>query len=154
MLYFAYGSNMNWEQMRARCPSARFVGIAVLTGHKLAFTRKSLRRGCGVADAVREEHKMIWGVVYKVDDPEVAKLDLSEGYRPGREKNSYWRRECLVLLDGDEQRRLTVFSYFGEPQPNPPPPNSEYKELIVTGARYWRLPNAYIAALEAIEAAG
>jgi hypothetical protein len=28
MLYFAYGSNMNWDQMRERCPSARFEFVA------------------------------------------------------------------------------------------------------------------------------
>jgi hypothetical protein len=41
MLYFAYGSNMNWQQMQDRCPSARFFGVALLPDHKLAFTRES-----------------------------------------------------------------------------------------------------------------
>lgn len=40
MLYFAYGSNMNWDRMKDRCSSACFVGIATLEGYKLAFTRK------------------------------------------------------------------------------------------------------------------
>jgi hypothetical protein len=154
MLYFAYGSNMNWQQMRGRCPSARFVGVALLADHKLAFTRKSVNRGCGVADAVRERGRKIWGVVYKIADLDVGKLDMSEGYRPGREKNSYWRRECLVLLNGDEQRPLTACSYFGDPQPNPPPPNSEYKQLIVSGARHRHLPEDYVRDLEAIEVSG
>lgn len=154
MLYFAYGSNMNWRQMRERCPSTRFVGVALLADHKLAFTRKSVNRGCGVADAVREEGRKIWGVVYEIDDLDVGKLDLSEGYRPGREKNSYWRRECLVLHDGDEQRPLTVSSYFGDPQGNPPLPNSEYRQLIVSGARHWHFPEEYVRDLEAIEVSG
>jgi gamma-glutamylcyclotransferase len=154
MLYFAYGSNLNWQQMQGRCPSARFVGVALFADHKLAFTRESVNRGCGVADAVRERGWKIWGVVYEIDDLDVGKLDVSEGYRPGREKNSYWRRECLVLLDGDEQRPLTVCSYFGDSQSNPPLPNSEYKQLIVSGARHWRLPEEYVRDLEAIEVAG
>jgi hypothetical protein len=154
MLYFGYGSNMNWEQMRGRCPSASFVGAAVLGDHKLAFTRKSVTRGCGVADAVRAEHGKLWGVVYEISDRDIGKLDQSEGYRPGRDKNSYWRRECFVLLGGDKQRPLTVVSYFAEPEPNPPLPNSEYKELIVSGARHWHLPTDYIASLETIETAG
>ena len=68
MLYFAYGSNMNWQQMRERCPSARFVGVALLSEHKLAFTRKSKKRGCGVADAVLEGGRKVWGVIYEIDD--------------------------------------------------------------------------------------
>lgn len=154
MLYFAYGSNMNWQQMRERCSSARFVGIAFLPDHKLAFTRKSVKRGCGVADAVGEDGRKIWGAVYEIDDLDVGKLDVSEGYRPGREKNSYWRRECLVLLDGDQQRPLTASSYFGDPQLDPPLPNGEYKQMIVSGARHWHLPEEYVRDLEAIEVSG
>ena len=52
MLYVAYGSNMDWEQMRARCPTARFVGIAELRDHELVFPRKSKKRRCGVASAL------------------------------------------------------------------------------------------------------
>jgi len=55
MLYFAYGSNLDFAQMRDRCPSALFVAIAKLPDHRLAFTRKSIKRACGVADAVPEE---------------------------------------------------------------------------------------------------
>jgi hypothetical protein len=49
------------------------------------------------------------------------------------------------------QRPLTVFTYFGEPQLVPPDPNAEYKTLIVSGARYWNLPDDYIRDLETIE---
>lgn len=148
MLYFAYGSNMNWRQIIERCPSVRFVGIALLPDHKLAFTRKSIKRGCGVADAVPEHDQKMWGVVYEINDLDVGKLDASEGYRPGRLKNSYFRRECMVLLDGDDQQPLAVFTYFGDPQPNPPLPNIEYKNLILSGARHWHLPAEYARQLE------
>ena len=30
MFYFAYGSNMDWDQMKQRCPSAHFLGVAEL----------------------------------------------------------------------------------------------------------------------------
>jgi hypothetical protein len=55
---------MNWQQMVERCSSARFVGTALLPNHRLAFTRKSIRRSCGVADAVLDRGRNIWGVVY------------------------------------------------------------------------------------------
>jgi gamma-glutamylcyclotransferase (GGCT)/AIG2-like uncharacterized protein YtfP len=154
MFYFAYGSNMDWNQMRERCPSSRFVGIAVLRDHKLAFTRKSVTRGCGVADVVAEDGVQVWGVVYEIADLDLGKLDVSEGFRPGRDKNSYYRRECLVFLDGEEQRPVTVSAYFADPQPNPPLPNAAYKNLIVTGGRYWHLPDEYIRELERIEVSG
>ena len=40
--YFAYGSNLNFEQMAYRCPEATAVGIAKLDGYELAFRRGSL----------------------------------------------------------------------------------------------------------------
>ena len=125
MLYFAYG----WRQMQDRCPSARFFGVALLLDHKLAFTRKSIKRGCGVADILATQGQNVWGVVYEIDARDIATLDASEGYKLGRKKNSYFRRECVVLLDGNDQQQLTAFTYFADPIPNPPLPNIEYKNL-------------------------
>lgn len=154
MLYFAYGSNMDWTQMSQRCPSTEYVGLALLPHHRLAFTRRSRNRGCGVADAVRSPNGILWGVVYRILEVEIEVLDRAEGYRPGRSKNSYWRRECTVLADGDEARQIEGFSYFGDPESDPPLPNQAYKDLLLFGARYWRLPEAYIVELEAIEVDG
>ena len=46
-LYFAYGSNINLEQMACRCPAAEVVGSAVLDGYELLF--RGNRSGYGVA---------------------------------------------------------------------------------------------------------
>ena len=151
MLYFAYGSNMDESQMVERCPSARFVGVATLPDHRLAFTRKSVKRGCGVADAVKAPEHKLWGVVYELSDADLPMLDTAEGYGPGRTRNSYWRRECTVFLDGDADRPRPVWTYFAEVQPNPPRPNQAYKNLILSGAR-GRLPPEYVTELEHINA--
>ena len=154
MLYFAYGSNMDWGQMRERCPSVRFIGVAKLPDHRLAFTRRSVKRDCGAADAVCQLGRAMWGVVFEIPDLEVGALDQSEGYLPGRDKNSYWRRECMVFLDSDEKRPLKVATYFAEPQKDPPLPNQDYKNLILAGARHWQLPPNYINELEGIAVSG
>ena len=38
-LYFAYGSNLNLDQMARRCPDAEPVGRVRLDGYRLAFRR-------------------------------------------------------------------------------------------------------------------
>ncbi len=154
MLTFAYGSNMNWNQMRERCSSSRFLGIAALLDYELAFTRKSVKRGCGVVDVVSEVGTQVWGVVYEISDFDVAKLDTMEGFRLGRVKNSYCRRECLVFLNGEDQRPLKASVYFGDLQPNQPRPNVAYKNLILVGARHWHLPEEFSHELEQIEVSG
>lgn len=137
--------------MTDRCPSARFVAIARLPDHRLAFTRMSRKRKCGVADAVQCGGSEVWGAIYEIPEAEVRALDASEGYQPDREKNSYWRRECVVLEDGTAGKARKVQTYFATPERNPPLPNQEYKDCILAGARRWSLPHAYIADLERIE---
>ena len=36
-LYVAYGSNLNMEQMKQRCPGAQFVGTGVVENYELQF---------------------------------------------------------------------------------------------------------------------
>lgn len=152
MLYFAYGSNMDFIQMKERCPSARFVGVAMLRDYRLAFTRKSLKRNFGVADAVADAGHSIWGVVYKVDDRDIGGLDSSEGYSPRRGENAYRREERRVFLEGDSAKPLAVAVYFATPDSNPTLPNQAYKDQILAGARWWHLPEDYVRqGLETIE---
>jgi len=92
----------------------------------------------------------LWGAIYDISDADVEQLDKSEGYFPGRQKNSYWRRECTVLV-GTQEQALTVATYFADPELNAPLPNQRYKDLIVQGARHWCLPSDYLAELEGIE---
>jgi len=151
MFCFAYASNMDWDQMKRRSPSARFVGVAVLRDHRLAFTRRSEQRKCGVADAVPADGKSLWGVVYQIDEREVGQLDASEGCRPGQAEPSYRRDERHVFLDDNDERPLAVHVYFAEQQNGPPPPSAAYKQLILSGARHWHLPDGYVRELETIE---
>lgn len=139
--------------MKTRYPSATFVSRAKLKDHRLAFTRKSTRRGCGSADAVAKQGRDIWGVVYEIDERAVGSLDEAEGFFPGRAQNAYTRQERHVYEDGDEQKPLLVSLYFAKKQNKPPLPNAKYKRLIVEGAKYWHLPEEYIHQLEQIEVA-
>jgi len=141
--------------MKERCPSAQFVCRAKLPSHRLAFTRKSDRRGCGVADILRDEMNDVWGVVYDLLENELEELDKDEDFRPGRpdDQNDYTRENCHVWHEGDAKRLILVAIYRGHPQPNPPLPNCNYKNLIVAGARHWELPADYIRELEAIQTA-
>ena len=47
--YFAYGSNLNFEQMAYRCPEATVVGTAKLNGYELAFDTAGYLSGLGAA---------------------------------------------------------------------------------------------------------
>jgi len=151
MLYFAYGSNLNWEKTKGIIPSSIFYGKAKLENYRLDFTRESINWGCGVADIV-EDNKDVWGVIYQFDEKDLGRLDKCEGYNPNRVKNAYRRIEKMVYLEGKKDQPMTAHTYevidkeFGKHKPN-----KEYKNRIVTGAKYRKLPKEYIKFLENIE---
>ena len=76
--YFAYGSNLDVEQMKIRCPDSELVGESVLNGYKLAFTAESKMWGGGVADIVVNNGSEVWGVLYKISDNDLTNLDRYE----------------------------------------------------------------------------
>lgn len=150
MLYFAYGSNMDWPTMTAgdRCPSAQFLLRAKLPEYMLAFTRTSTKRRCGVADILPKPGGVVWGVVYHIDEGEREKLDKAEGVHV----NAYRPLDLMVLTEGDGERRLRVRSYEVCTKENPhPKPSADYKSLLVSGATRWRLPSDYVEQLNRIE---
>ena len=77
--YFAYGSNMADDVMSTRCPTHRVIGVAELRDHQLAFRRRSIRTGTGVADVMPAPGRSVWGVLYELDDSEFPALDAKEG---------------------------------------------------------------------------
>ena len=60
-LYFAYGSNMNLNQMAFRCPDAEVVESVRLEGYRLAFRTNG--GGNGVATILPEEGSYVDGVL-------------------------------------------------------------------------------------------
>ena len=155
MYYFAYGSMMHFDEMRLRCPSAQFVAVAMLPDHALKFTRRSVKRGCGVADAVQQQGDEVWGVVYDIAETDLERLDKGEGFKPNRPlaANAYVREQRAIYRDGKSEQRIDAWIYFANREPNPPRPNAAYKQLLVDGAKQWSLPGTYQALLEKIDIA-
>ena len=58
-LYFAYGSNINLDQMAYRCPDAKVVGPVTLEGWELLF------RGSGVATIGPKEGSTVHGLLWR-----------------------------------------------------------------------------------------
>jgi len=158
-LYFAYGSNLDWEQMKQRCSSVSFVCKAKLPKFKIAFTKWSKDRECWVADIIEDELSAVWGVVYNVNELDIGRLDKSEGYNPNKPGDGYRRVEIRVYEDGDEGNEekkyigkpLTVFTYVVFKKELKKRTVEKYKQQIIIGAKYWHLPPEYIEMLKKIE---
>ena len=85
-LYFAYGSNINLDQMRYRCPDATVYGQAVLDNYDLRF------RGSGVATVEPKEGASLEGKGFEFSK-RMLKEDLRWHFR------RYGRDGNVILID-------------------------------------------------------
>ena len=77
-LYFAYGSNMNLEQMAFRCPGAQVVDTVRLEGYRLAFRTNG--GGRGVATILPDPQSHVDGVLWRISAQDERNLDYYEGW--------------------------------------------------------------------------
>lgn len=80
ILYFAYGSNLDIEQMESRCPSSHVKTKGRLRDYRLDFRRYSTGWRGGVADVVKDDGGEVWGIVYELTRADLKQLDAYEGY--------------------------------------------------------------------------
>lgn len=75
--YLAYGSNMNLEQMKKRCPTAELVGRCWLYGYRLRFRGPNL----GAVATIEEDDSAKTPVLlWKLQPEDEQALDLYEGF--------------------------------------------------------------------------
>ena len=86
--YFAYGSNLNFDQMVYRCPEATAVGIAKLNGYELAFRR-------GYLTILPKEDASVEGLIWSITDHDESQLDCYEGYP------TFYDKETVTVTDAD-----------------------------------------------------
>ena len=104
VIVFAYGSNLDENQMRSRCASARVETRAVLPNHALAFGGFSHRWGGAVASVIPEPGARVEGLLYGIRPSDLAVLDRYEG-----SPFAYERLTKLVTDERGRRRRAQVY---------------------------------------------
>jgi len=117
-LYFAYGSNMDMQQMNTRCPSAKFVGISNIKNFDYYIDDR------GVASLRPKVGATAYGILWDIRDPDDwRRLDFYEGVR-----HDYYRRHYIQDEDlaGDQSCAIYISTTAttGNPRPG-------YQEKIV-----------------------
>ena len=125
MYYAAYGSNLNVEQMKYRCPGAKIIGTAVIKNYRLMF-KGSLtgsyltiepEKGCEVPVAI-----------WKVTDADIVSLNRYEGFPDFYYKKSF----NLYCSDG---HRHKVFAYIMHEERKLGVPSLYYLNTCLSGYR-------------------
>ena len=105
--YIAYGGNLNVQQMRMRCPSARIIGTSVLEDHKLLF--KGSKTGSYLTVEKKPGSSVPVGV-WEVTPADEKTLDRYEGF-----PNFYYKKELTLPVKGirtGKIRKRRVFVYI------------------------------------------
>ena len=102
--YFAYGSNLDLEQMEERCPEAELVGPGVLHDYTLAFGGHSPHWEGAPATIFPQEDRHVPGLVYRLPFTELRMLDFYEGH-----PNRYERRQRSIEHPAGHTRDAHVY---------------------------------------------
>lgn len=123
---FAYGSNINPEQMRRRCPSAVFERVFVVQDFRLSFCGFSRVWGGGVANVEPHKGSRVYGVIWLVSQDDLQKLDRFEG------APFCYARVTAIAKGG-------TFEVYVKHNTTPCEPSTAYVATILDGYRHFRL---------------
>ena len=127
-LYFAYGSNINLDQMDYRCPNATVIGPVTLENYELLF------RGSGVATSGPKEGSTVHGLLWQLTPDCERSLDRYEGFP------HLYDKEPVTVRDAQGQE-FTVMAYvMTERYRTPAIPPASYYHGIEEGYRQNGLP--------------
>lgn len=135
--YFAYGSCMcpvDLKRSLGESVYAYVMGPATLQGYRLGFFRRSRFRNCGVLDVVRDRHRQVHGVLYRLP------MRLSD--RLDRREEGYCHETIEVECQGirySPVRTYTVIEKLTEEHA----PNDWYLNVVLRGAVTCGLPEHY-----------
>lgn len=94
-LYIAYGSNINLEQMKYRCPHSKVVGTSEIKDYELEFR--------GVATIVPSKGATVPVLIWELDDMDLPTLNRYEGY-----PRLYRQEKMTFELDGKNLYRHSL----------------------------------------------
>ncbi len=128
-LYFAYGSNINLEQMAQRCPDARLAGPVTLENYELRF------RGHGFATVAPRKGGVVHGLLWKLTPQCEQALDLYEGYP------RHYIKESVTVRAADGSPASVMVYIMAEPLCRQPAlPSPYYYRVIQRGFETNGLP--------------
>ncbi|WP_320172406.1 gamma-glutamylcyclotransferase family protein [Maridesulfovibrio sp.] len=145
--YFAYGPNMNPEQIQERCSNPVVIGPARLPGYQMAFFGYSWIWDSGMETVIPAPGKDLWGVIYELGSTDADSLDAWQDIRLNG-TGSYFHSPVVIFSPEGEQYEAVL--YRKDILGTPTPPSREFLEFILQGARIHGLPESYVKTLAEI----
>mgnify|MGYP001418714415 FL=1 len=118
MLYIAYGSNLNWHQMKEeRCPGSKYIQSYILKGYKLIFSHRNPNNKYGHANIEKNINFSVPGAIWNLTKKHESTLDDYEAvnYNPQYYYKEYFRwkgKRVLVYIQKIYTKRKPASSYL------------------------------------------
>ncbi len=139
--YFAYGANVSSTRFRDNHMNFECIGKAKIEGHRLEFCLATNLLGMGYASIGPDANSEVWGVLYRLDEPSLALLDVLEWVHYGYYDRRYF--EASYEVDGRPQGVRAYAYQATNPQPDLIP-STEYIGHIINAAKSLGYPSAYV----------
>lgn len=101
--YIAYGSNLNVQQMKFRCPTARIVGTSVIRNYELLY--KGSKTGSYLT-IEKKKGAVVPVAVWEVTADDEKRLDAYEGF-----PNFYYKENMKITL-AETGKKINAFVYI------------------------------------------
>jgi len=146
-LFFAYGSNMNPEQIAFRCQRPEIFAVAYLPDHKISFHGYNKKWDGGEEGLIYQPGMQLWGVIYKLSFSDMDRLDA---WQDARLNGTGPYFQCPAEVINTQGNLYPVVLYKKDILAEFQLPSEEYLNHIVDGAISHGLPENYINDLKKV----
>jgi gamma-glutamylcyclotransferase (GGCT)/AIG2-like uncharacterized protein YtfP len=143
-VYFAYGSNLDWQNWSEFCARhgadphcMKPIGAALLPDVELVFNYRSVLREGGALNIQPRKGQVVHGVLFEVNDRGWEALDLKESVALG----CYARTPCVAILRNGQTTPVITYVVTPARIENFVAPSREYTEIVRRGLSAHGLPD-------------
>ena len=128
MIYCAYGSNMNIEQMAFRCPDAKVIGTGIVPDYLLMFRGAKARAYANIQPdrSAVKKYDGVPCVLWYISEKDEKSLDRYEGF-----PQFYYKDFVNVVTS--EGKKVKAMAYIMTPGRSLGVPTEEYFNIILEG---------------------
>ena len=155
MYYFAYGSNMDEQDLKEWCekkkrsyPEWKLLGIACLENYALSFNYYSTGRNGGAANLMQCPDSKVYGLLFEIiKDYDLETIREKEGH-----PKYYEETPVTVKYEDKSISNVKTYKVVKEKEKSEQQrPTKYYMNLILNNAHVHGFPTEYIRLLERIE---
>ena len=132
MLYFAYGSNLNHDQMQyLRCGGCKYLRNTFLKNHELSFCHPNKNNVFGYANVFKKKGSKVPGAIWKISKKHEKVLDTYEQFPKAYVKDYFYLNSEKVMFYIMETCKFKK-------------PSKRYVDIIVEGYKNCNLDLKYL----------